>query len=60
MGKASRAKREAREELPERLRFGPEFLKREPEVIIQAGLATATSGVTGVTDPIEEAPDGLG
>jgi hypothetical protein len=50
MGKASRKKRELREmemtDLPENLRFGPEFLEpREPEVIIGVQLATAHGGV---------------
>jgi hypothetical protein len=48
MGKASRKKRELREmeDLPEHLRFGPEFLEPgEPEVIIGVQLATAHGGV---------------
>lgn len=55
MGKASRAKREAREGLPEKFAFGPEFLP-EPEVRIGVGLASAQGGamVSGPAEPIEE------
>ena len=50
MVKASRKKRELRElemtDLPEHLRFGPEFLQQdEPEwvdLVVQAGVATAS------------------
>jgi hypothetical protein len=54
MGKASRAKREAREGLPEKFTFGPEFT--EPEVRIGVGLASAQGGamVSGPAEPTEE------
>jgi hypothetical protein len=46
MGKASREKRARREELPENLAFGPEFLNPEPpELIVHAGLASAHGSV---------------
>jgi hypothetical protein len=50
MGRASREKRERREELPAKFDFGPQFLKREPEVRIGVGLAHADSAVTGVSE----------
>lgn len=47
MGKASRAKREAREQLPEKFAFGPEFLQQSSaewvDLVVQAGVATATA-----------------
>jgi hypothetical protein len=49
MGKASRKKRELRElemeDLPEHLRFGPEYVNDQPEwvdLVVQAGVATAS------------------
>lgn len=61
MGQASRRKRELREmvmeDLPERLQFGPEFLRREPEVRIEAGLASAHGSID--PEPTEGEPDGL-
>jgi hypothetical protein len=46
MGKASRAKRDRREELPEKFDFGPEFLEQSSaewvDLVVQAGVATAS------------------
>jgi hypothetical protein len=43
MGRASRKKRERREELPEKFDFGPEF-------VVRAGLATAHASVDTGSD----------
>jgi hypothetical protein len=47
MGRASRKKREQRDELPENLQFGPEFLQQSTtewvDLVVQAGVAAATA-----------------